>query len=194
MITGFHDCVGGCNGCINFNNPDNNGLSQAVNTLSNLYTRNNFQSYGATLADFWAMAASVAVSAAVRTSNSQRNNGQSCTSDSCPGPWVLILTFHTFKMLHSIYTHLCTILNWSLREPNISPNRCPVPCMSLSWGRVTAATCTDEPALPSPTMNASAMYSYFQQQFGFTQAQVLLFNSLKFWPHNYVGCLKVKVL
>ena len=20
---GFHDCVGGCNGCINFNNPDN---------------------------------------------------------------------------------------------------------------------------------------------------------------------------
>ena len=103
---GFHDCVGGCNGCINFNNPDNNGLSKAVSTLSNLYTRNNFQSYGATLADFWAMAASVAVSAAVRTSNSQRNNGQSCTSQSCPGPWVLYIDLPIIKILkmsHNIH-------------------------------------------------------------------------------------------
>jgi hypothetical protein len=31
---------------------------------------------------------------------------------------------------------------------------------------------TDEPALPSPTMTSTAMFNYFQQEFGFTQAQV----------------------
>jgi len=32
---------------------------------------------------------------------------------------------------------------------------------------------TDEPALPSPTMTSTAMFNYFQQQFGFTQAEVI---------------------
>jgi hypothetical protein len=32
----------------------------------------------------------------------------------------------------------------------------------------------DEPALPSPTMTSTAMFTYFQQQFGFTQAEVYL--------------------
>ena len=66
---GFHDCVGGCNGCINFNNPENNGLAPAVDILNNLYTTNNFQSFGASRADFWALASSVAFSAAVNQSN-----------------------------------------------------------------------------------------------------------------------------
>eukprot|EP00121_Abeoforma_whisleri_P016164 Awhi_evm1s14843 len=29
----FHDCVGGCDGCINLNNPENNGLGPIVDTL-----------------------------------------------------------------------------------------------------------------------------------------------------------------
>ena len=29
----FHDCVGGCNGCININNPDNNGLQPLGNGI-----------------------------------------------------------------------------------------------------------------------------------------------------------------
>jgi len=45
--------------------------------------------------------------------------------------------------------------------------------MTLQWGRVDAATCTDQPALPSPTMTSAAVLNYFQQQFGFTQAQVV---------------------
>ena len=86
ILKGFHDCVGGCNGCINFNNPDNNGLSLAVDTLNNIYTTNNFQTFGASRADFWAMAASVALSVAVRASNRQRNNDQICSPQSCTGP------------------------------------------------------------------------------------------------------------
>ena len=35
---GFHDCVGGCDGCLNLNNADNAGLSGIVATLEDLYT------------------------------------------------------------------------------------------------------------------------------------------------------------
>ena len=86
LIQGFHDCVGGCNGCINFNNPDNKGLEPAVNTLNQIYNSNNFHQFGVSRADFWALAASRALMGAVRESNRDRNGGQSCTTQSCPGP------------------------------------------------------------------------------------------------------------
>jgi hypothetical protein len=41
--------VGGCNGCVNFNNPDNNGLRPAVDNLTSIYTANNFKSFGVIL-------------------------------------------------------------------------------------------------------------------------------------------------
>ena len=85
-FSGFHDCVGGCNGCIKFNNTDNNGLAPAVSNLTTLYTTNKFKSFGVSLADFFALAATIAVTAAVQGSNRARNNGQACTPQSCPGP------------------------------------------------------------------------------------------------------------
>jgi hypothetical protein len=83
---GFHDCVGGCNGCINFNNSDNNGLAPAVNTLTQIYKSNNFKSFNVSLADFFALAATVGVTAAVQSSNQARNGGITCKPNSCPGP------------------------------------------------------------------------------------------------------------
>ena len=50
----FHDCVGGCNGCINFNNPDNAGLQPIVTKLTSLYYDNGFNKI-VTLADFYAL-------------------------------------------------------------------------------------------------------------------------------------------
>ena len=35
---GFHDCVGGCDGCLNVDNDSNAGLSGIVSTLEDLYT------------------------------------------------------------------------------------------------------------------------------------------------------------
>ena len=35
---GFHDCVGGCDGCLNVDNDSNAGLSGIVATLEDLYT------------------------------------------------------------------------------------------------------------------------------------------------------------
>ena len=68
---GFHDCVGGCNGCIDFDNSDNNGLETTVDYLNEIYESNDFQSYGASRADFWALGAWVALTSAVRTYNSK---------------------------------------------------------------------------------------------------------------------------
>ena len=86
LILGFHDCVGGCNGCINFNNPDNNGLQLAVNFLTNLYNANGYKSIGVSLADYFALAATVGVTIGLQVSNALRNGGAPCTPQSCPGP------------------------------------------------------------------------------------------------------------
>ena len=77
--------MGGCNGCINFNNPDNNGLKPAVDILNTLYNNAGYSSFGASRADFWALAAWVGLTGAVRGSNTQRT-GKSCTPQSCSGP------------------------------------------------------------------------------------------------------------
>eukprot|EP00121_Abeoforma_whisleri_P003918 Awhi_evm1s3531 len=52
----FHDCVGGCDGCLNVNNPDNNGLQPTVSLLENAYNGNQAISDVIGRADFWALA------------------------------------------------------------------------------------------------------------------------------------------
>ncbi len=84
-LSGFHDCVGGCNGCINFNNPDNNGLKPAVDALTKLYTENGYKDYGVSLADFFALAATVGVSLSVMGSNKFRDPTLACNPKSCDG-------------------------------------------------------------------------------------------------------------
>ena len=69
---GFHDCVGGCNGCINFNNADNAGLQSVVATLTSTYNTNKYSSI-CSLADFFALAATVSISNAVQLANIQRS-------------------------------------------------------------------------------------------------------------------------
>ena len=86
LLLGFHDCVGGCNGCINFNNPDNAGLQPAVDLLKQVYAANNYTNIGVSLADFFAFAATVGVTMGIQQSNSLRNGGADCTPVSCPGP------------------------------------------------------------------------------------------------------------
>ena len=36
----FHDCVGGCDGCMNLDHPDNNGLEYATEALETEYQAN----------------------------------------------------------------------------------------------------------------------------------------------------------
>lgn len=80
---GFHDCVGGCNGCINFNNGDNAGLADVVSELTSAYNTNGYSSI-CSLADFFALATTVSISNAVQQSNIQRSGA--ATSGPCPNP------------------------------------------------------------------------------------------------------------
>jgi len=56
----FHDCVGGCDGCLNVNNHDNAGLADLVSSLDTVYTTNSYDSV-LSRADFWALAGIYAV-------------------------------------------------------------------------------------------------------------------------------------
>jgi len=72
----FHDCVGGCDGCLNLDDEDNAGLEDIVNTLEQVYADNNLSEL-LSRADFWAYTAILAVERAVRTNN------RNCDSAEC---------------------------------------------------------------------------------------------------------------
>uniref|UniRef100_A0A7S4AAC2 Plant heme peroxidase family profile domain-containing protein n=2 Tax=Pseudo-nitzschia australis TaxID=44445 RepID=A0A7S4AAC2_9STRA len=59
----FHDCIGGCNGCVDMANPDNAGLDKPVNVLEPI--ANSFLDRGLTRTDIWMLAGLVAIETAV---------------------------------------------------------------------------------------------------------------------------------
>ena len=53
---GFHDCVSGCEGCINLDNSANNGLSDAIDFMEEIYAEiTATQGISISRADFWAI-------------------------------------------------------------------------------------------------------------------------------------------
>ena len=72
----FHDCVGGCDGCLNLDNEDNAGLEDIVTLLEEVYADNNFSEL-LSRADFWAYVGILAIERTVR------NNNNNCDSDDC---------------------------------------------------------------------------------------------------------------
>ena len=86
----FHDCVTGCDGCLDLNNPDNNGLSgiyQEVNTLYN----SQFNNTGMSRADFIALQAIVAARvAADKQTCEQLQLPPNCASSDKPRPELFI--------------------------------------------------------------------------------------------------------
>jgi len=74
----FHDCVGGCDGCLNINNADNAGLEDVVASLDTVYTDNSYADWGVSRADFWAYAGYCALETAVEKAN------EDCVDDCVP--------------------------------------------------------------------------------------------------------------
>jgi hypothetical protein len=56
----FHDCVGGCDGCLDLDNPENFGLSKPVNALRDVVEEHVNSQTGLSRADIWALAGFVA--------------------------------------------------------------------------------------------------------------------------------------
>jgi Peroxidase len=54
----FHDCIGGCDGCVDLTNPENFGLEKPIDALERV-----FEQHGGAVsrADLWALSATVAV-------------------------------------------------------------------------------------------------------------------------------------
>ena len=60
-ISAFHSCVGGCNGCINVNQPSNAGLAEVMTALEEKYAKLGLADLGISRADFWAFAGMIAI-------------------------------------------------------------------------------------------------------------------------------------
>jgi len=75
----FHDCVGGCDGCLNVENEDNAGLADLVADLDTVYTDNGYNSV-LSRADFWALAGIYAVEKTIELNNAD------CEEDECQVP------------------------------------------------------------------------------------------------------------
>ena len=73
----FHDCVGGCDGCLNTDNPDNAGLADIVADLDTVYVDNSYAQL-LSRADFWAYAGYCALNYAVE------NHNDGCVDDCVP--------------------------------------------------------------------------------------------------------------
>ena len=91
---GFHSCIGGCHGCVDLQNNFNFGLESIVDLLAQMHSD---QFSYVSKADFFALAATIAVQRGVSISNKERTDGKSCPEpcyderwgrvdkDSCPG-------------------------------------------------------------------------------------------------------------
>jgi len=67
---GFHDCVGGCDGCIDLNDPDNKGLDIPINALDSIVQKYTIdQTTGLTRSDIFALAALTAADVSQGTVN-----------------------------------------------------------------------------------------------------------------------------
>ena len=93
----FHDAAGGggpngnggMNGCIDFNTSDNKGLEDVVATLDSIYT--DFSSK-ISKADFWLLAANLAIQYA-STTNSSVTNNHIPLLDASPGTLYLAFSY-----------------------------------------------------------------------------------------------------
>lgn len=65
MRLGFHDCIGGCDGCIDIDNHDNAGLSNIIDLLQPIVNRHGID--GFSRGDIWALAATVGADVSQRS-------------------------------------------------------------------------------------------------------------------------------
>lgn len=74
LVLAFHDCVGGCDGCINLDNESNNGLASIVADLEVMYQA----SYKSLMsrADFWQLSSLAAVDKAILSANTNCPRGR----------------------------------------------------------------------------------------------------------------------
>jgi len=142
----FHDCVGGCDGCLNVNNPDNAGLETVVADLEAIYQAEGLNET-ISRADMWALMGIWAVQETI-----DRNN-EECSTYGPNG------------------TEAAPNSNYFYENCEIVPDL----TTTFTWGRQDCGTApyTDvDVHLPSATLGYDGLMAFFSAEFGFTPRQV----------------------
>jgi len=142
----FHDCVGGCDGCLNINDPDNKGLETVIADLETVYQDEGFSDI-ISRADLWALMGIWSVQESIERNNEDCLRYGPNGTEPAPND-------------HDFYEN-CQIV------PDLST--------TFKWGREdceTAPYTEKEENLPSATLGYDDLMSYFSQEFGFSPRQV----------------------
>eukprot|EP00091_Calanus_sinicus_P008647 TRINITY_DN207_c0_g1_i12.p1 TRINITY_DN207_c0_g1~~TRINITY_DN207_c0_g1_i12.p1 ORF type:complete len:462 (+),score=130.76 TRINITY_DN207_c0_g1_i12:106-1491(+) len=141
----FHDCVGGCNGCLNIDNPDNKGLEDVVAKLEEIYQAEEFYNI-VSRADVWALMGIWSVNDTIR-----RNN-EDCAlygpNGTLPSP-----NQHSYENCQMV-TDLQVPFMWGRKDCETSPY---------------AST---DVHLPAATLGYDGLMQFFSSEFEFTPREV----------------------
>jgi len=91
----FHDCVGGCDGCINIDNDSNAGLDTAITIMEAVYTTVKADGIDISRADLWAIGGRAAADYGMEGMPNHRDYDSSQTWRTVVQAWVS--PFPTFK-------------------------------------------------------------------------------------------------
>merc|ERR1711935_120359 len=91
----FHDCVGGCDGCINIDNDSNAGLDDAIDIMEDVYTTVKADGIVITRADLWAIGGRAAADYGMEGMPNHKDYDSSQTWRTVVQAWVS--PFPTFK-------------------------------------------------------------------------------------------------
>lgn len=83
---GFHDCVGGCDGCVDMRNADNKGLEVPIAALEAITDRHEDLAIGFSRADIWALAALVGADVAQPSFPTVDFSMEFIGRQNCPNP------------------------------------------------------------------------------------------------------------
>ena len=137
----FHDCVGGCDGCINIENDSNNGLADLIDALDLVYTDNDFGDI-LSRADHWAI---MGIWAVQSTIDNAVSNG------------------YAVPDLAVEYTYGRTV---GFQKVDLSFTR-----LFLFQDCSTSPHTTDIKNFPESTFNNTDIMNYFASEFGFNELE-----------------------
>ncbi|XP_013412179.1 putative ascorbate peroxidase [Lingula anatina] len=169
---GFHDCVGGCDGCINLNNPDNAGLDTTFNALNDLYARERIDQI-MSRADFFALAGIVGA----EVGSKMKYGMGPMQSRRMPYFAFNRSPYFGFRGLFYGFPHHYRYKRhfYGFWRPRFSTRCFTSPCIPFRWGRrdcPTSPITTEMRVFPNALGNLTETVDYFRRVFDLTPEQL----------------------
>ncbi len=111
----FHSCTGGCNGCINMEDPGNGGLGETYDALNQLYDETfpfSSKELGMSRADFYALAGIVSVEYTIVLNNEDCGGATECEmKEACSNSAV---TYNVYTSSHDKFKFKQPVFQYSM--------------------------------------------------------------------------------